>query len=115
MLLEELKTQGREDITRPRLLSSNSITEKENGYDKHYDVSSSPVVPQVILKDVSAKYCFILLNATNLVNLNFNIANICISSWSNDRVTLQNVSLNLTGNQLVMIVGPVGSGKVKHG
>lgn len=34
------------------------------------------------------------------------------SSWTNERVTLQEISMNVSGSQLVMVVGPVGCGKV---
>lgn len=36
----------------------------------------------------------------------------CIFSWTGDKMHLDRINLDLTGNKLVLIVGPVGCGKV---
>lgn len=36
------------------------------------------------------------------------------ASWTEDHQTLKNLTVNLKGNKLVMVVGHVGSGKVKN-
>jgi ABC-type proline/glycine betaine transport system ATPase subunit len=38
----------------------------------------------------------------------------CFHSWNGDKFNLDQVTVNLTGNKLVMIVGPVGCGKVRR-
>jgi len=35
-------------------------------------------------------------------------------SWTKDKVTLKDVTVDMRGNRLLMVVGSVGSGKVSH-
>ncbi len=52
----------------------------------------------------------IMNNSTNTRAKSVSLKNVC-ASWTDERVTLDNVNFYVEGDKLVMIVGPVGSSK----
>lgn len=80
--------------------------------DIRQENGESEVVPSIKMHNLTARFTFNYILWPFLEDQKMYFMNFFHCSWTGDKNNLDKLNVNFTGDKLVMIVGPVGCGKV---